>query len=204
MANAWWESQGRGGKAVENSFSYDMLIANYGIPKSQVSSNVTTIDNYITSIMDDPNSCSGFRPSKNPDDKTNKFLWRNPWFKAGYTQLYYDSSGKWGYGIIQWTDPERKYNMWNYIHNTCGGSAGDIRLQLKFVFEKEMSTTTINTLKSITSLAQATRKVLADYVGMTQDESKLAEYGLEQRQKKARELYDSYKNQGLITQEVQV
>jgi hypothetical protein len=78
-----------------------------------------------------------------------------------YTNFVKDKAG---YGLAQWTYWSRKQNLLNYCKSK-GTSIGDLEMQLEFLF-KELSEgygSVLTTLKSATSVLQASNAMLLQY-----------------------------------------
>ena len=79
---------------------------------------------------------------------------------GSYTNFVKDSAG---YGLAQWTYWSRKQNLLKYAQSK-GKSIGDLAMQLEFLWkELQGYTGVMNTLKSATSVKQASDAVLTGY-----------------------------------------
>ena len=79
---------------------------------------------------------------------------------GSYTNFVKDSAG---YGLAQWTYWSRKQNLLKYAQSK-GKSIGDLTMQLEFLWkELQGYTGVMNTLKSATSVKQASDAVLTGY-----------------------------------------
>ena len=79
---------------------------------------------------------------------------------GSYTNFVKDSAG---YGLAQWTYWSRKQNLLKYAQSK-GKSIGDLAMQLEFLWEELQGYTGVmNTLKSATSVKQASDAVLTGY-----------------------------------------
>lgn len=68
-----------------------------------------------------------------------------------------------GYGLAQWTFWSRKQNLYQYAKQ-CGVSIGDLQMQLEFLVRELQGYTTVwNTLRSATSVREASDVVLTQY-----------------------------------------
>ena len=102
-----------------------------------------------------------------PNNLQNSYEKTLGYTDAGYTEAVdsgaYDNFGsdKAGYGIAQWTHPDRKPKLLAYAKKT-GKSIGDLEMQLGFLMQ-EMSTSftaVLNILKSAATLREASDVVL--------------------------------------------
>lgn len=78
-----------------------------------------------------------------------------------YTNFVNDSAG---YGLAQWTFWSRKQNLLNFAKSQQK-SIGDLNMQLDFLFKelKEGYSTVLNTLKTATSVLEASNAVLLQF-----------------------------------------
>ena len=92
-----------------------------------------------------------------------------------------------GYGLVQWTHPDRKGKLYDFIRNR-GVSIGDIHAQLDFLWDELQGYTAVmKVLKEATSVRQASDVVLTRYEqpadqGVTEQERR-AGYGQAQYKK---------------------
>ena len=80
---------------------------------------------------------------------------------GSYTNFVKDSAG---YGLAQWTYWSRKQNLLNFAKKK-GTSIGDLEMQLDFLYQELSSgyKAVLNTLKSATSVAEASNVVLMQF-----------------------------------------
>lgn len=116
---------------------------------------------------------------------------------GSYTNFVRDSAG---YGLVQWTYYSRKQNLLNYA-TSKKKSIGDLATQLEFLYKElsESYVTTLNDLKSATSVLSASNSVLTKFERPadqgTTVQTKRASYG--------QTYYDKYaKKQPTTTQPV--
>lgn len=108
---------------------------------------------------------SGFKPTNLQNTYEKKLGYTDATYTAAvdngsYTNFVKDSAG---YGLAQWTYWSRKQALWEYAQSV-GKSIGDLTMQLDFMW-KEMQgyKSMMTTLKSATSVLEASNAVLTQY-----------------------------------------
>lgn len=135
----------------------------------------------------------------NPKNLQNSYETKLGFNDAEYTSKVDDGSytnfikDKAGYGLAQWTYWTRKQNLINYAKSQKK-SIGDLEMQLNFLW-KELSEgykSVLNTLKSATSVLQASNAVLLQFEKPANQskavQDKRAQYG--------QEYYEKFSNKG--------
>lgn len=145
------------------------------IPVTSDTDTTTTIWNYfkgkglndfaIAGIMGNLYAESGFKPTNLQNTYEKKLGYTDATYTAAvdngsYTNFVKDSAG---YGLAQWTYWSRKQALWEYAQSV-GKSIGDLTMQLDFMW-KEMQgyKSMMTTLKSTTSVLEASNAVLTQY-----------------------------------------
>lgn len=145
------------------------------IPVTSDTDTTTTIWNYfkgkglndfaIAGIMGNLYAESGFKPTNLQNTYEKKLGYTDATYTAAvdngsYTNFVKDSAG---YGLAQWTYWSRKQALWEYAQSV-GKSIGDLTMQLDFMW-KEMQgyKSMMTTLKSATSVLEASNAVLTQY-----------------------------------------
>lgn len=145
------------------------------IPVTSDTDTTTTIWNYfkgkglndfaIAGIMGNLYAESGFKPINLQNTYEKKLGYTDATYTAAvdngsYTNFVKDSAG---YGLAQWTYWSRKQALWEYAQSV-GKSIGDLTMQLDFMW-KEMQgyKSMMTTLKSATSVLEASNAVLTQY-----------------------------------------
>lgn len=144
-------------------------------PVTSDTDTTTTIWNYfkgkglndfaIAGIMGNLYAESGFKPTNLQNTYEKKLGYTDATYTAAvdngsYTNFVKDSAG---YGLAQWTYWSRKQALWEYAQSV-GKSIGDLTMQLDFMW-KEMQgyKSMMTTLKSATSVLEASNAVLTQY-----------------------------------------
>lgn len=109
---------------------------------------------------------SGLLPTNLQNTYNNKFGMTDDEYTASvdngsYGNFVHDSAG---YGLAQWTFWSRKEGLLNYAKST-GKSIGDLTMQLEYLLQELASgyKTVLSTLKSATSVLQASNSVLLQF-----------------------------------------
>lgn len=79
--------------------------------------------------------------------------------RGKYTNFVRDSAG---YGLAQWTYWSRKENLLNFV-KAAGKSIGDLEMQLEFLVKELSSYGLLNTLKTATSVREASDLILLNF-----------------------------------------
>ena len=104
---------------------------------------------------------------------------------GAYTNFVHDSAG---YGLAQWTYWSRKEALLNAARK-CGCSVGDLSMQLSFLWtEIQKYTTVVNTLKSATSVREASDIVAVKY----EKPADISEKALQNRATFGQKYYDMF------------
>lgn len=119
----------------------------------------------VAGIMGNLYAESGFKPTNLQNTYEKKLGYTDATYTAAvdngsYTNFVKDSAG---YGLAQWTYWSRKQALWEYAQSV-GKSIGDLTMQLDFMW-KEMQgyKSMMTTLKSATSVLEASNAVLTQY-----------------------------------------
>lgn len=119
----------------------------------------------VAGIMGNLYAESGFKPTNLQNTYEKKLGYTDATYTAAvdngsYTNFVKDSAG---YGLAQWTYWSRKQALWEYAQSV-GKSIGDLTMQLDFMW-KEMQgyKSMMTTLKSATSVLEASNAVLIQY-----------------------------------------
>ena len=119
----------------------------------------------VAGIMGNLKAESGLNPQNLQNTYEKKLGYTDATYTAAvdngsYTNFVKDSAG---YGLAQWTYWSRKQNLLKYAQSK-GKSIGDLAMQLEFLWkELQGYTGVMNTLKSATSVKQASDAVLTGY-----------------------------------------
>lgn len=107
----------------------------------------------------------------NVKDKSGNYYTQESYNKAldageiSCEQFLHPISGRqYGYGLAQWTTPGRKAGLWNMAHQK-GVSMSDLDMQLEYLMKEleESYPSVLKTLKSATSIREASDVVLKKY-----------------------------------------
>lgn len=100
-------------------------------------------------------------------------------------------STQYGYGLAQWTSPGRKEGLYNLVKSR-GVSIGDLSAQLDWLYQELTTsyTSVLSTLKSASSVRQASDKVLTRFECPADQGESVKQY----RAKLGQKYYDSYAN----------
>ena len=119
----------------------------------------------VSGLMGNLYSESGFRPDNLQNTFEKKLGMTDEEYtksvdNGSYTNFIHDGAG---YGLAQWTYWSRKQNLLNYAH-AKNKSIGDLEMQLDFLWgELQAYTSVIHTLKTATSVLEASNVVLLQY-----------------------------------------
>lgn len=118
----------------------------------------------IAGIMGNLQAESGLKPNNLEDTKNKTFgmsdeLYTKSVDNNTYKRFYLDGAG---YGIAQWTNNNRKRNLYNY----CRGknkSISDLNCQLEFLFQELVDMSLLTKLKQCSSIKDASNIILFDF-----------------------------------------
>lgn len=119
----------------------------------------------VAGLMGNLQAESGLRANNLQNSYEKKFNMTDESYTQGvddgsYPNFVNDAAG---YGLAQWTYWSRKQNLYQYAKQ-CGASIGDLQMQLEFLVRELQGYTTVwNTLKSATSVREASDVVLTQY-----------------------------------------
>lgn len=110
-----------------------------------------------------------------------------------YTNTY--QKGKYGYGIVQWTDTGRKANLYDYLksHNY---QINSLQGQLEFLYQELLTSYTgvLNLLRTTKSVDDASDKVLLDFEAPGAKESQI-----EKRRELSKKWYEKFHGKTIET-----
>ena len=119
----------------------------------------------VAGIMGNLYAESGFKPTNLQNTYEKKLGYTDATYtaavdKGSYTNFVKDSAG---YGLAQWTYWSRKQALWEYAQSV-GKSIGDLTMQLDFMWKEMQGYKSImTTLKSATSVLEASNAMLTQY-----------------------------------------